>query len=154
MYIYCWCIFTSGFVIEDIMTIDKSLTDSITAWETAFEEFQLWFYHIFMMFLRIKNLQVWSKIAHTARRNYGVGMPWLQCQQSFFKGWPPIYLVQRLVQEGFPLAIRIILMILVARRYDQGFHAYKIEKFQSIRSITMVETNNTFHIIIFDQWLQ
>ena len=49
---------------------------------------------------------------------------------------------------------RIILMILVARSYDQWFYAYKIDKFQSIRSITMVETNNMFHIIIFGQWLR
>ena len=40
------------------------------------------------------------------------------------------------------------------RSYDQGFYAHKIDKFQNIRSITMVETNNMFHIIIFDQWLQ
>ena len=83
-----------------------------------------------------------------------MGLPWLQWRQSFFKGWPPIYLVQRLVQERFPLVIRIILMILVAKSDDQGFHAYKIDKFQSIRSTTMVEINNMFHIIIFDQWLQ
>ena len=42
----------------------------------------------------------------------------------------------------------------MARSYDQGFYAYKIDKFQDIRSIMMVETNNMFHITIFDQWLQ
>ena len=58
------CIFTTNafslqvFAIEDIMAIDKSLTDSVMTGETAFEEFQLCFCHIFMMFLRIKNLQV------------------------------------------------------------------------------------------------
>ena len=41
-------------------------------------------------------------------------------------------------------------MILIAMSYDQGFYAYKIDKFQDIRSITMVETNNMFHITIFD----
>nr|POE63906.1 hypothetical protein CFP56_01944 [Quercus suber] len=30
-----------GFAVEDIMAIDKSLTDFVTVGETAFEEFQL-----------------------------------------------------------------------------------------------------------------
>ena len=54
MYIFCWCIFTSGFVAEDIMAIDKSFVDAVAAGGIVFAELQLWFYHIFVMFLKTK----------------------------------------------------------------------------------------------------